>query len=110
MSYVTANPPTGTPTWVDLGIPDLDRAMAFYGALFGWEFDVGPEESGRYRMCLLDGRRAAALMPNQDQGATDFWWQMYFATDDCDGTAKRVADAGGTLVQSPTDVMDAGRL
>ena len=30
MSYVTANQPNGTPTWIDLGIPDLDRAMEFY--------------------------------------------------------------------------------
>jgi hypothetical protein len=53
MSYVTVNQPTGTPTWIDLGIPDLDRAMEFYGAVFGWKFDVGPEQTGRYTMCLL---------------------------------------------------------
>ena len=28
MSLVTGNQPDGTPTWIDLGIPDLDRAMA----------------------------------------------------------------------------------
>jgi predicted enzyme related to lactoylglutathione lyase len=110
MTYVTANQPTGTPTWIDLGIPDLDRAMEFYRALFGWEFDVGPAEAGHYTMCLLDGRQVAALMPNSDAAATDFWWQVYLATDDCDGTAKRIADAGGTLVQAPMDVMDAGRM
>ena len=49
MSYVHENQPDGTP-WVDLGIPDLD-AMRFYGALFGWEFDVGPAEYGRYTTC-----------------------------------------------------------
>ncbi len=27
MSLVTENQPDGTPTWIDLGIPDLDRAM-----------------------------------------------------------------------------------
>ena len=27
MSYVTSNQPNGTPTWVDLGIPDLERAL-----------------------------------------------------------------------------------
>ena len=48
MSHVTENQPLGTPTWIDLGIPDLDRAMDFYGALFGWTFDVGPEEYDRY--------------------------------------------------------------
>jgi predicted enzyme related to lactoylglutathione lyase len=110
MSYVTAPQPTGTPTWVDLGIPDLERAMGFYGALFGWQFAVGPEESGRYTMCLLRDKPVAALMPNPDQSATDFWWNMYFATDDCDGTLKRVADAGGTVIAPAMDVMDQGRM
>jgi uncharacterized protein len=110
MSEVTTNQPNGTPTWVDLGIPDLERAMEFYRALFGWEYDVGPEETGRYTMCLLRDRPVAALMANPDPGATDFWWNVYIATDDCDGTVKRVADAGGTVITAPMDVMDAGRM
>jgi predicted enzyme related to lactoylglutathione lyase len=110
VSYVTSNQPDGTPTWIDLGIPDLDRAMAFYRALFGWDFDVGSEETGRYATCLLDGRAAAGLAPNPDPDATAFWWNVYLATSDCDGTAKRVTDSGGTLVQPPMDVMDQGRM
>lgn len=110
MSILTANQPAGTPTWIDLGIPDLDRAMAFYGALFGWEFDVGPQETGSYTTCLLRGHRAAGMMANTDQDATRFWWQVYFATDDCDATAERVVDAGGTLVHAPMDAMGQGRL
>ena len=89
MSHLTQNQPLGTPTWIDLGIPDLDRAMDFYGALFGWTFDVGPEEYGRYTTCLLDGRRAAALTPNPDPSATAFWWNVYLATDDIDATVAR---------------------
>src|SRR5262249_47418847 len=110
MSEVTAPQPNGTPTWVDLGIPDLDRAMEFYRAVFGWEFEVGPEEVGRYTMCLLRGKRVAALMPNPDPAATAFWWNVYLATDDCDGTAKRIADAGGSVLHAPMDVMDQGRM
>jgi predicted enzyme related to lactoylglutathione lyase len=110
MPHITTPQPNGTPTWIDLGIPDLDKAMAFYGAVLGWTFDVGPAETGHYTMCLLDGKPVAAIMPNGDQGMTRYWWNMYFATDDCDGTAKRIADAGGTVVQEPMDVMEQGRL
>ena len=110
MSRIDSPQPLGTPTWIDLGIPDLDRAMEFYGAVFGWDFEVGPEETGRYTMCRRDGRAVAAIMPNQDPAASDFWWQVYLATDDCDATAKRVTDAGGTLVQPPDDVMEQGRM
>ncbi len=110
MSYVTSNQPDGTPTWIDLGIPDLERAMDFYRGLFGWEYIVGPAEYGHYTMCLLGDRAVAAIMPNTDPDATDFWWNVYFATDDCDGTAKRIIDAGGTMLTTPMDVMEQGRM
>ncbi len=110
MSAVTTNQPLGTPTWIDLGIPDLDRAMAFYGSVFGWEFDVGPEEYGRYTMCLLGGKKVAALMPNPDENATEFWWNVYLATDDLDATVARSAAAGGTLLMEPMDIADQGRM
>lgn len=110
MSIVGENPPLGTPTWIDLGIPDLDQAMEFYGALFGWTFDVGPAETGGYTMCLLRDRPVAALMQHHDQGATDFWWNVYFATPDCDATVARIMRAGGQVITDPMDVMDAGRM
>lgn len=110
MSAVTTNQPLGTPTWIDLGIPDLDRAMSFYGAVFGWEFDIGPEETGRYTMCLLRGKKVAALMPNPDENATEFWWSVYLATDDVDVTVARSTDAGGVVLAEPMDVMGQGRM
>jgi hypothetical protein len=61
---VTGNQPYGTPTWIDLGVPDLERATGFYGSLFGWEFEVGPEEAMRYTTCRLRGRRVAGIAPN----------------------------------------------
>ena len=29
----------GVPCWVDTNQPDPEAAVAFYGGLFGWEFD-----------------------------------------------------------------------
>jgi predicted enzyme related to lactoylglutathione lyase len=110
VSEVNANQPDGTPTWIDLGIPDLDRAMAFYGPLFDWDFEIGPAETGHYTTCLRRGLRAAAIMPNPDPAAERFWWQVYFATSDCDATVKRAADAGGVIVAPSSDVMDQGRM
>ncbi|QLY29189.1 VOC family protein [Nocardia huaxiensis] len=110
MADVTQPPPNGTPTWVDLGVPDHRQAMEFYGAVFGWEFAEGPPETGGYTMCLVRGKPVAAVMTNPDPGTTEFWWNLYFATDDCDGAVKRIADAGGQVVMPPMDVMDQGRM
>jgi uncharacterized protein len=106
---VDTNQPLGTPTWIDLGVPDLDRALEFYGAVFGWEFDVGPAEYGRYTSCLLRGRRVAALSAMHEPGA-DCFWNVYLATPDCDRTAERARAAGGVLLAEPMDVMDQGRM
>ncbi|WP_067465315.1 VOC family protein [Actinomadura macra] len=110
MTHVTSNAPTGTPTWLDLGIPDLDRAKTFYGTLFGWQFqDVGAE-GGHYNMCTLRGEPVAGMMQNPDEEATDFWWSVYFAADDAEEVVDRVTKAGGEVVHPAMDVMGQGRM
>jgi predicted enzyme related to lactoylglutathione lyase len=109
MSEVTHRQPLGTPTWIDLGIPDLAIARDFYGALFGWEFADSGAEAGHYTMCLLRGRPVAALAPTSaDESA--HWWNVYLATDDCDATVARITAAGGRLVLPTTDVPGQGRM
>ncbi|QWF78462.1 VOC family protein [Amycolatopsis sp. CA-230715] len=98
MSLVTANQPDGTPTWVELGVPDVPRAEEFYRALFGWEY----EEWERGTRCLLRGRPVAGFTEGSG-------WLMYFAADDCDATAKRAAEAGGAVLSAPADTGDRGR-
>ncbi|MGW1374831.1 VOC family protein [Streptomyces sp. NPDC002446] len=113
MSQIDVNQPLGTPTWIDLGVPDLDRAKAFYRALFGWEYAERSAATGPFTMCLLRGRRVAALRPVSAADAADAegesWWHMYLATDDCDATARRITDSGGTLLTPPSDVAELGR-
>jgi predicted enzyme related to lactoylglutathione lyase len=109
MSQVTENPPDGTPTWIDLGIPHLERAMEFYDAVFGWEFEVGPAEMMRYTICRLDGKAVAGIAET-DAGSTSYWWQVHFATSDCDATARRVVEAGGSVLMEPDDMIDQGRM
>jgi hypothetical protein len=108
MSHVTSNQPEGTPTWIDLGVPDLGRAGDFYGAVFGWTYHRGSAATGHYTNCLLGGRRVAGMMPTPDGGNAR--WNVYLATADCDTTAARIADAGGTIVQQPMKVGGKGRM
>lgn len=110
MSEISTNQPLGTPTWIDLAVPDLDRAKVFYRALFGWEYAERSTATGPFTMCLLRGRRVAALRAASAADVEgESWWHMYLATDDCDATAKRITDGGGTLLAPPSDVADLGR-
>lgn len=110
MAYVTERQPTGTPTWIDLGVPDLQRGMRFYGTVLGWDFESAPAEMGGYTFCLLRGRPVAGMVANARHDVTGHAWNVYFATDDCDATVIKVIDAGGTLIDPPEDVTDQGRM
>ena len=54
-------------------------------------------------MCLLDGRKAAALTPNPDPSATAFWWNVYLATDDFDATVARAVDGRRYVIVEPME-------
>ena len=54
MSERTSYAP-GTPSWVDLGTPDVEASTAFYSALFGWDILPGPPEAGGYQLGLWTG-------------------------------------------------------
>jgi uncharacterized protein len=101
----------GTPCWVDLSSPDLDATVEFYGTLLGWDVPESerPEETGGYRQAMLNGRSAAGLMPQMQEGQPTAW-SSYVATDDADASAAKVREAGGRLVVEPMDVMDLGRM
>ncbi len=102
----------GTPCWVDVTSPDLDRTTTFYGGLFGWQADRDPRpEAGGYTMFSLEGKSvAAASPPPPGQEGIPPHWTTYIASDDVDATAERIRAAGGAVLAEPFDVFDAGRM
>ena len=99
----------GEPIWVDLGTPDLDASIAFYGALFGWTAEKGPEEFGGYTSFFKDGKKVAGLMPLMQEGQPPVW-TSYVCSDDADKTTTLVAESGGTVHAPPMDVGTLGRM
>ena len=100
----------GTPCWVDVTSPELDRSVDFYTGLFGWEAQLAPEpEAGGYTMFTLRGKYVAAASPPQQEGMPSYW-TTYLASDDVDDSAAKIRDAGGTVFMDPFDVFDSGRM
>jgi predicted enzyme related to lactoylglutathione lyase len=99
----------GEPTWIDLGSPDTDASVAFYGALFGWTATDANAEFGGYRNFLRDGKTVAGVMPLMSEGQPPAW-ACYVRTDDADKTSALVAEHGGTVIAEPMDVGTLGRL
>ena len=72
---------------------------------------MGPNEV--YTMFNLEGRNTGGCYAlNADMLAQDIppHWMLYVAVKDVDKTAQKVAPHGGSVVKSPFDVMDYGRM
>jgi predicted enzyme related to lactoylglutathione lyase len=110
MSERTSYAP-GTPSWVDLGAPDLDVAVEFYSRLFGWEVPASEnvQQTGGYRRATKSGADVAGMMPLM-QEAQPPAWTTYVSVADADATAAAVKEAGGSVFAEPMDVMDLGRM
>jgi predicted enzyme related to lactoylglutathione lyase len=109
MSTRTEPWPAGTPCWVDLAVPDVEGAVAFYAAVVGWTFvDTGPEYGG-YQIAQVDGRAAAGIGPVMQEGQPSAW-TVYLASDDVDRTAKLIGEHGGTIFAGPMDIAGNGRM
>ncbi|MCB5178300.1 VOC family protein [Streptomyces antimicrobicus] len=97
----------GSPNWIDLGSPDIDRAFAFYSAVFGWEFMSAGPEAGGYGFLQKGGRTVGALGKLGEEGARPAW-MVYFRSDDVQATRNEVVARGGAVRAEPMDVMGEG--
>jgi predicted enzyme related to lactoylglutathione lyase len=104
--------PEGAPCWVDLFTTDLSAALAFYGALFGWErLDASRsvQEGGGFELLTLRGRIVTAIGRSRDATQPPAW-STYLAVGDVDAAVARATPAGATILFGPRDVGDAGRM
>jgi predicted enzyme related to lactoylglutathione lyase len=99
----------GVPMWIDLGTPDVDAAVRFYGNLFGWTATEPAPDTGGYRMFTLNGKMVAGVMPLMSPQQPPAW-STYIDSANADETTAKVREAGGTVIVEPMDVMDAGRM
>lgn len=102
--------PEGTPCWVDLGVADIDKAISFYSASFGWDIAKGGAEVGGYSLATVGGRNVAGIGPKMGGEEQPTMWMTYLAVDDADEAAARIKGAGGQVIMGPMDVMDLGRM
>ncbi len=100
----------GVPCWVDISAPEPQAAVAFYGKLFGWEFEnILPAGSPvPYYVARIRGGDVAGVGSAQD-GASAAVWNTYVWVDDADETASKVRAARGTVLRAPEQVGESGR-
>lgn len=96
----------GTPIWSELMTRDIASARLFYQAVFGWtsqeeDFDGVPYTIWKRGDTLVGG---AIEMDEGWPEDTHPHWMIYIATADCDRTARRCLELGGTVWHPPDDI------
>ncbi len=98
----------GTFCWSDLSTSDAEGAKAFYGGLFGWEFEDNEIPGGGvYTMCHLQGDTVAAIIQQDEQPGH---WNNYVAVTSADETTAKAKQLGANVFEEPFDVMETGRM
>jgi hypothetical protein len=90
--------------WHELLAADREEALAFYGALFGWEkadADVGP--TGTYQLFSVAGEAIGGMVAKPDTTPAPYWL-YYFNVSDIDATAQRIEASGGQILGGAQEV------
>ena len=106
---------TGTSTWLDLGVRDLEATKAFYTGLFGWTLEDLGAEFGHYHLirnhdALVGGLMDVSGTACPDGGEYSPEWGIFLAVDDVDARIAKATAAGGTVVVPAEDIGASGRM
>jgi predicted enzyme related to lactoylglutathione lyase len=101
----------GSLCWNDLAARDMDAAIGFYGALFGWT-GVRAQGTPAPYTTLMNGDTPAGggifAMPAEMAGGPPHW-SPYFAVEDADEAVRRAQELGATVQMTPHDLPGVGR-
>jgi predicted enzyme related to lactoylglutathione lyase len=103
---------TGAMCWNELMTPDTDAAARFYEAVFGWSGDHVPMPGGDGTYTIF--KRGTTMVGGMLARPAELsnvppHWLTYFGVADCDASAARATELGGSVLRSPTDIPDVGR-
>lgn len=97
----------GTFGWAELNARGLDKAVDFYGAVFGWKAKISPMGEGQlpYTEFLSGDQSIAGAMEMNPMVPAEVpsYWAVYFAADDVDASFQKAVDAGATVMLAPRD-------
>ncbi len=99
------SPAAGNLGYYTFYVPDVDRAAAFYGPLFGWSFqEASPTPDGVHRGRHVDNTSVPMGVNDDPSFASP---NLYYRVSDLQAMAERVRELGGEVV-SITDYPSGG--
>ncbi|MEO5939054.1 MAG: VOC family protein [Sphingomonas sp.] len=100
----------GKCNWNELNTSDQAGANKFYADTFGWTYPdkMSMGDMGDYFFIDAAGQTIGATMTVQPHDSAG--WRFYFRTPDIEDTAKKVGEAGGSVLAGPMDVPGGDRI
>lgn len=101
----------GTVCWNELVTSDVDKAGAFYSAIFGWTWQAVPTGPfGTYHLFRQGDKLVAGMMgTGSNEGGRFPHWLAYVAVKSCDTATSQTAKLGGKTLFGPTGIPGIGR-
>jgi uncharacterized protein len=96
----------GAVIWNELMTRDYDVAKAFYGSVFGYEYDEMGDANFQYSSFKRsDGEVVGGIgaMGAEVPAEMSPQWSIYFNVVDTDATAAKAAELGATITREPWD-------
>lgn len=96
------------PGWFELLTRDLDKAVAFYREVFGWETRLEADDAELRYVTQVEGElqfagimdvSGTAMLPPE----VPAHWSLYVDVADIDASCARATDLGATVVMEPED-------
>jgi uncharacterized protein len=96
--------------WSELVSSDRPKALEFYTKLFGWSTKAGEPGTADYTEIFNQGRPIGGMMQMDARwGDIPSHWMPYFSVANCDASAGKSKDLGGSAQVPPIDIPDVGR-
>lgn len=92
--------PTNCFVWIEIPVTDMDRAIAFYHAVFGYDFeidDTGPNPMANFTPKDMASGVGGHLYPGKPAARGTGITAHMEIPDDLDAAKARVTAAGGTI-------------
>lgn len=97
--------------WSELITPDPEKAIAFYSELLGWETKPSKNAPEMYTEFSVGGEPRGGIMKlGPEFGPMPPCWTIYMVVENCDATAAKAAELGGSVCHGPFEAPGVGRI
>ncbi len=91
----------GQVIWRDLATPDVEKAKAFYGSVFGWTFEDEGRGDDRYTAIRHNGKVIGGMLPMASVEGQRGEWICSFSSPNVATDVEKIQAKGGKLLGGP---------